>query len=236
MIEVDNDQVPAECQPCFDESEEGRKAKSNLVSDVPSQREIDEHMLTHIPFRSWCKFCVMGKSVASPHRKIDKSEESIPTVSVDYAFLNDKQEVVKEENAGMPILAIKDRKSGMIQSRVVPSKGNDKFAIKRLVKDIELLGYNKVILKSDNESSILALKKAVKESTKVEVVLEESPVGDHQANGEVENAIKRFAGQFRTLREAVETRYQKRLTQEHHAVPWLINYASGCINLSLIHI
>ena len=200
------------------------------MTDLPSQKEIDEHMLTHIPFRSWCKFCVMGKSVASPHRKIDKSEDTVPTVSIDYAFLNDKQEVIKEENAGMPILAIKDRKTGMMQSRVVPAKGNDKFAIKRLVKDIELLGYNKVILKSDNESSILALKKSVKETTKVEIILEESPVGDHQGNGEVENAIKRFAGQFRTLREALETRYQKRITQEHHALPWLINYSSGCIN------
>ena len=98
-----------------------------------------------------------------------------PMRRIGYAFLNDKQEVVKEENAGMPILAIKDRRTGMMQSRVVPAKGNDKFAIKRLVKDIELLGYNKVILKSDNESSILALKKSVKEITKVEIIPEESP-------------------------------------------------------------
>ena len=151
-----------ECQPCFDESEEGRRAKSILVQELPSQREIDEHMLTHIPFRSWCRFCVMGKSVANPHRSIDKSEEGIPTVSIDYAFLNEKQEIDSGENSGMPVLALKDRKSGMMQSRVVPAKGTDKFAIKRLVKDIELLGHKKIILKSDNESSILALKKAAK--------------------------------------------------------------------------
>ena len=138
----------------------------------------------------------MGKSVALPHRKIEKSNEGVPTVSIDYAFLNEKQEVGNTENSGMPILAIKDRKSGMIQSRVVPAKGTDKFAIKRLKKDIELLGYKKIILKSDNESSILALKQAVKDSTNIEVILEESPVGDHQANGEIENAIKRFAGQL----------------------------------------
>ena len=82
----------------------------------------------------------MGKSVALAHRKVDKSNEVVPTVSIDYAFLNEKQEVDNTECSGMPILAIKDRKSGMIQSRVVPAKGTDKFAIKKLTKDIELLG------------------------------------------------------------------------------------------------
>ncbi len=151
----------------------------------------------------------MGKSVAAPHRRVDKSDETIPTVSIDYAFLNEKQEVDTREDSGMPILVIKDRKSGIMQSRVVPAKGNDKFAIKRLVQDIKLLGYTKVIIKSDNEPSILALKKSTKETTKVEVIPEESPVGDHQANGEVENTVKRFAGQFRTLREAVESRTKR---------------------------
>ena len=160
-------------------------------------------MLTHVPFRSWCKFCVLGKSVANPHRKIDKTTETVPTISIDYAYLNDKQEVEEIGNTEMPILAIKDRKTGMIQARVVPTKGTDKFAIKRLKKDIELLGYKKIVLKSDNESSILALKQAVKDSTHVEIIPEESPIGDHQANGEVGNAIKRFAGQFRALRESV---------------------------------
>ena len=98
-------------------------------------------MLTHIPFRSWCKYCVMGKSVSQAHNRVDKTKETIPTISIDYAYLSDKQEVEATGHTGMPILAIKDRKTGIIQSRVVPAKGTDKFAIKRLKKDIELLGY-----------------------------------------------------------------------------------------------
>jgi len=230
VIEIENENIPPSCYPCFVESEEGRKAKGIHVSETPTQKDVDEHMLTHIPFRSWCKFCVMGRGVSLQHRKIDKSQETIPTISIDYAFLNEKQEVENEERCGMPILAIKDRKTGMMQSRVVPSKGNDKYAIKRLKKDIELLGYKKIILKSDNEPSIISLKQAVKDSMNVEIILEESPVGDHQANGEVENAIKRCAGQFRTLKEVTETRYGKRIAPEHHILPWMIAYSSGCIN------
>ena len=118
----------------------------------------------------------------------------------------------------------------MVQARLVPAKGTDKYAIKRLKKDIELLGYRKILLKSDNESSILALKQAVKDSTHVEIVPEESPGGDHQANGEVENAIKRFAGQFRAFKENLESRYQQRLSPDHHAIPGMIAHAAGCIN------
>ena len=71
-----------------------------------------------------------------PHHRIEKTDETIPTVSIDDAFLNEKHEV-SDDICGMPILATKDRKTGIIQARVVPSKGNDKYAIKRLKKDIE---------------------------------------------------------------------------------------------------
>ena len=30
--------------------------------------EHQEHMTTHRPYRSWCKFCVVGRGVNSPHR------------------------------------------------------------------------------------------------------------------------------------------------------------------------
>ena len=51
-----------------EETEEGKKARSIKVDELPSQAEIEQHMLTHIPFRSWCKHCVMGKSVSQPHK------------------------------------------------------------------------------------------------------------------------------------------------------------------------
>ena len=101
VIEVENE-----------ESEEARNAKGIQVSETPTQKDVDEHMLTHIPFRSRCKFCVMGRGASMQHRRIDKSEETIPTISIYYAFLNEKQEVENEERSGMPILAIRIAKQG----------------------------------------------------------------------------------------------------------------------------
>ena len=42
---------------------------------MPSKREVEEHELTHIPFRSWCNNCMRGRGVKKGHRTRDKSEE-----------------------------------------------------------------------------------------------------------------------------------------------------------------
>ena len=115
----------------------------------------------------------------------------------------------------MPILAIKDRKTGMMQSRVVPAKGNDKYAIKRLVKDIELLGYKKIILKSDNEVAIMALKQAVKRERDQDIILEESPEYDSMGNGEVERQIQEVQGQIRTVKLNLEANYNTKIKEDH---------------------
>ena len=57
---------------------------------------------------------------------------------------------------------MKDSRSQVAFSRVVPKKGKDPYAIRRLQTEIAKLGYNKLILQSDNEAAIVALKEAVK--------------------------------------------------------------------------
>ena len=48
---------------------EADKAKIKRIPQMPSQKEIDEHMVTHVPFRNWCEFCVFGKARDDPHRR-----------------------------------------------------------------------------------------------------------------------------------------------------------------------
>ena len=99
----------------------------------------------------------------------------------------------------------------MIMARVVPSKGLDPYAVESTRKGLEQLGHRRVILRSDNEPAILALKEAVRRESDLEIVLEEVPVNDHQANGLVENAAKNVQGQFRVLKDALESRVGRRI-------------------------
>ena len=54
-------------------AEEGAGAKVLPVPVRPIQQEVDLHNATHVPFRSWCPFCVNGKAKSHPH--FSKSEE-----------------------------------------------------------------------------------------------------------------------------------------------------------------
>ena len=56
-----------------------------------------------------------------------------------------------------------------------------------------------IIFKIDQGPAILALKDSAKAATGLEVILEESPVGESQSNGRVERAVRTVKGQVRTI-------------------------------------
>ncbi len=62
------------CGECEDDEaqtgKEGRRPKMRKPPLGVSQKERDEHNLTHTPFRSWCPFCVAGRAKQWPHLKI----------------------------------------------------------------------------------------------------------------------------------------------------------------------
>ena len=64
--------------------------------------------------------------------------------------------------------------------------------------------------------------------------MEESPVGEHQANGSVENAIKYIKSQFRTLNDALDTRYSIKYAGDHSSMPWLFKHSADIINRTRI--
>ena len=185
------------------ETEEARKPKATRVPARPSQEEVDEHMITHLPFRSWCPHCIRGKSKGKPHRKSDRGNREIPTVAMDYTFMFDTQN--ENEEKGMPILVMKDIKqdevgTGMLFAQVVPAKGVQPYAVKTLAGVVAQLGHQEVILKSDGEASIVALKEAAKRERMERIVLENSPVKESKSNGAIEAAVQQVQGQFRVMK------------------------------------
>ena len=73
---------------------------------------------------------------------------------------------------------------------MVPQSGLDSYAVGAVVREIELSGYNQMILKSDQGPDIVNLWRAVKRIRKedIRIMPEEPRVGEHQSNGEVERA------------------------------------------------
>jgi len=136
--------------------------------------------------------------------------------------------------ASLPILTGIDRRTKLVFAHMVPKKGHDAQAIKQLAREIKLSGYSRLVLKSDQEPSIKALIEAVKNERAEDIetlMQEESPVGEHQSNGEVENAIKSVQAQMRTMRLALQSRYGCKIRADHPIMPWLIKHAALLIDL-----
>jgi hypothetical protein len=85
------------CKPC--DEEEADKPKQIWKPLKPTVKEVEEHNLTHLPFRNWCIFCVKGKAKDDPHkRRIKQDEEQeIPIVSIDYMFMESRESRIKRK-------------------------------------------------------------------------------------------------------------------------------------------
>ena len=111
-------------------------------------------------------------------------------------------------------------------THVVPARGVD--AIKMVVRAIRFSGYSRMTFKSDRESSILAPLEAVKTELgeACGTISKPSPVGEHQSDGQVENAIVIAQAQVRTMRTGLQSRYRWRIKAHHPIMPCAIHHAA----------
>ena len=61
LVEEESDCVGGEDESMQEGAEEGRRPLFTKSENQPSSQEVQEHMKTHIPYRSWCAHCVRGK-------------------------------------------------------------------------------------------------------------------------------------------------------------------------------
>ena len=141
---------------------DGDEAKVPRVPNLPpepSARQIAEHELTgHAVYGSWCRHCVASKGRAHAHSSREEGE--LPEIGIDYGFFGrDKEDV-------FPILCVKCR------NRSTGRKGASDYASSFLTAFIESLGFKRILVRSDNERSLLSLIERVTcNLTGVELVL-----------------------------------------------------------------
>ena len=89
-------------------------------------------------------------------------------ISMDCMGPKSKEDRSKQIDS-LPIIVGKDRISKWVFAHVVPKKGHDAHAIKVIKREINLSGYNRVIIKSDQEPSILEVMRAVKRESSEDI-------------------------------------------------------------------
>ena len=226
------------CTPCG----EAEKVRPIRAPGQPSQKEIDDHELTHCPYRSWCDHCVRGQAKDSPHRTIagEFADESIVRVVLDYCFFQEdlKPEDVEEKNTAsdkmtMTVLVMLETLCHSIWAYTVRSKGaSEAWVAEHIVEDMETVGVTeeRLIVKADQEISITDVQKAVvKLRSGYGTAIDQSRVGDSNSNGKIERAIQDFKGLVRTLRSALEEKIGEKVHLDDAVTPWLVRHAAHLI-------
>ena len=155
---AEGDYLPVE--ELHGEFEERGARASQSIPVKPSAREIQDHMISHMPYRSWCVHGVRGRGRAKPHHRLaaDEDEKSRRRswIHMDYFYLS------KKEEEALPLLAILDEKTQRVFSLSMPCKGvGHQHNVAVVVKLLRCLGAQDGLLKT--EASIVALRNAVQE-------------------------------------------------------------------------
>ena len=165
--ETDNEDVGVE-----EQEEEHQKARAIAGPDLPSRREVEYHILTHIPFRSWCNHCLGGRERRSAHKRRHCEGEgvddrAVTTYSIDYMYLTEEDKAEERDGAartargsttlGRPIIVGVDRKTGGVRAHRGKCKGSgDPWIATRIAAGTGELGDggSRVVLKADQEVAI----------------------------------------------------------------------------------
>ena len=128
-------------------------------------------LMRHASFRSWCAACVQGRGRAERDQWEDRKEledgSKVPVVSWDCCHLgarNRTSEAEVERRGESPILVMHDEVTRSTFAHLIPAKGVDfpscEKVLKVIVKDLDTLGYHRVVFRSDNEPASLSLLRA----------------------------------------------------------------------------
>ena len=122
-----------ECGTCgegIEGHEAGRRKTIRIKTPYkPAQDEVDDHDLTHLPYRSWCRHCIRGRGKETGHFQQKESSRTVPEFHMDFCFPG--YEVSKDDY--LTVLVARMRGTRMTMSTVVPSKHTGDFVTKRTV-------------------------------------------------------------------------------------------------------
>ena len=217
-----------------------RDVETMPLASPPSQKEIEQHELTHAPYQAWCTSCVMArgrqdKCLIDEGRKKDRET---PTISMDFCYAGYDQglpggPVLEAEDNKLTCLVLHDSTTSCVHAVPVDRKGNLGFLCGEVIRFISYLGYGEVILKNDQEPTMLKLQKLVQQTRLrlgLKTILENPPMYSHALNGAVENAVQWIRGLSNTLLFHLRSKSGLAFSHSHPLVAWSWQQAAWLLN------
>ena len=187
--------------------ESRRSPIEQRVPVTPTQQMIDEHNLTHEPFADWCPLCISHRSRQDGHSKDGeqglRAQHSV--VSWDFGFCSRTE---GDENK-LTVLFLHDSATGLLGVVPTPQKGGKhlSYLTTEITRFITQTGHTDIGLRCDGEPSTLTLLSSVRKTCQALGIAtheEPTPIGDHQANGGAEVAVRLLRSHASILVSQVE--------------------------------
>lgn len=192
---------------------------------APTTSELDQRFLSHIPFVSWFPHCFSGRARYNAHRRrIATPDCKIPHVVVDDGFLSGDQ-----DSETIVVRAERDALSGFLFSHVIPRKGLAHVHGAAALID-ERLGHDTLTIKADNEPAMRRLQEEIQRRRDKPTLLENSPVGQSEANGMAERAVQAVSEQIRVMGQELRNRVGVLLPARHPVMAWMVEHVSELVS------
>ena len=163
----------------------------------------------------------------------------MPKVSMDYFFMSHDDKADKN-----PLIVMVDESTGEKNARAVGKKGiGEENEMEWLVKDMseEMKSWRHqggdgghIVLKSDGERSMVALRTVLAKFLGGKVVPEDPPREESQSNGTLEEAGKTVREFVRVLREHVQDKAGVELGASDVIVLWMVRWAAMIVSRFLV--
>ena len=211
----------------------------------PTKAEWLRHQLTHTPYAPWCKHCIAARAVRDNHQRADRRAKLVPDIdrstdgpikiSMDYMYLHERNGRNNDDKWNPPYLVVVEHRHGRMWAYQTPQKGpNDEasWLPARLIQDWDNCGFKEMAiqLKTDQEPAMINLQAAIQEQRPKTVIPVNSPVGESESNGRVENAIRRVQEKTRALRHQLESNIKRKIPDSSPVMAWLVRWAAEVLS------
>ena len=166
---------------------------------------------------------------------IDGSEAGPTKVSMDYIYFSERKNDSEHTPTNPPHLIVIDHRHGRVWAHRVPQKGSlgqAEWVPRRVTQDLVNNGMQniRVHVKTGQEVAMVNLQIAMQDPSPYRIIPVNSPVGESECNGRVENTIRRVQEKVRTLRFQIESNTKCKIPDEAPLMHWLVRWAAELLS------
>ena len=203
-----------------------RVPRAPPLPEPPSEALQDLHRLTHTPYQPWCESCVAHRARADRHpHDFSSKEGSCPTVSFDYFYTKAGED--SQDPDALVALVLCDSKTGYLWCVPMNSKNQFDLATKEVIAFWQTLGYSDVMLRCDNEPTVLQLQRLVVQARQQMGLRTQActPSAYQHGNALAENAIQRIRGLAGSIMHGLQLKLAATVSSSHALWSWCMRHA-----------